>query len=209
MPIIFQHTINEKARVALWKIEEPLSFFAKKIPVPDKITHPDNLLRHMAARYLLHRLEPDFPYDKIRISDSGKPFLSDDSLHFSLSHSGNYAAAIISKGQGVGVDTEVVSDRIFRVGTRFLSEQEWLVLQNLVQGFDEKMVQKKWLTAAWSAKESVFKWQGKPGVDFKKDIKLQNLISDRGLGFLLNKTKTTLEVQCRFIEEICLTWVIA
>lgn len=209
MPIIFQHTINENARVALWKIEEPLSFFAKRVPVPDKITHPENLLRHMAARYLLHLLEPSFPYQKIEIAENGKPFLSDGSLQFSLSHSGKYAAAIISKDQGVGVDAEMVSDRIFKVGSRFLSEQEFALFENSLPGFKESGLQKKWLTAGWSAKESVFKWQGKPGVDFKTEIQLMGILNETSFDCLFSKTKTTLEIQCRFIEEICLTWVIA
>lgn len=209
MPIIFQHTINEKARVALWRIDEPLSFFAEKVTVPDKITHPENLLRHMAARYLLHLLEPSFPYQKIEIGENGKPFLSDGSLHFSLSHSGNYAAAIVSEDQQVGVDAEVISDRIFKVGPRFLSEQEFSTFEKSISAFNENDVQRKWLIAGWSAKESVFKWQGKPGVDFKTEIQLLNVLNESSFECLLGKTKTTLEIQCRFIEKICLAWVCA
>ncbi|MDQ6844770.1 MAG: 4-phosphopantetheinyl transferase, partial [Bacteroidota bacterium] len=76
------------------------------------ITHWHKRLQHLAGRYLLQELYPDFPYHLIEIADTKKPFLTGEKYHFSISHCGDYAAVIVSKEMRVGIDIELIRQKI-------------------------------------------------------------------------------------------------
>ena len=87
MPIFFQHQINETTRLGIWKIEETEDFFKDNVPLHRDVTHPHKRLQHLAGRFLLQFLFPDFPYELIQIADTRKPFLPRRTIsffHFSL-----------------------------------------------------------------------------------------------------------------------------
>src|SRR4051812_11343628 len=188
MPIFFQQDIDEDTRMAIWKIEEEESFFLPHVPLQREITHPHKRLQHLAGRYLLRYLFPDFPTELIRIADTRKPFLEDEAYHFSISHCGDYAAVIVSRKERVGLDIEIVSDKPARIQDKFLSETERLIVNrewsivNAATTSDRISPQDSQnttanpkletpnhlLTLLWSAKEAMFKWWGKGKVDFSE-----------------------------------------
>src|SRR5678816_510709 len=96
MPIFFQHAVSENTRLGIWKIEETEEYFKGNVPQHREVTHPHKRLQHLAGRFLLQFLFPDFPYELIKIADTRKPYLPDEQYHFSISHCGDYAAAIVS-----------------------------------------------------------------------------------------------------------------
>ena len=96
MPLFFQQNINASTRLGIWHITEPEEFFLAKVPLQKNITHPHKRLQHLAGRYLLQYLFPDFPYNEILIADTRKPYLPNDQYHFSISLCSNYAAVFIS-----------------------------------------------------------------------------------------------------------------
>ncbi|MEP6514059.1 MAG: 4-phosphopantetheinyl transferase, partial [Parafilimonas sp.] len=102
MSLFYQHTINQTTRLGIWHIEEKENFFSDKIPLQQNITHPHKRLQHLAGRYLLKYLFPDFPYEEILIADTRKPYLPGEQYHFSISHCGDYAAVIVSSTDRVG-----------------------------------------------------------------------------------------------------------
>ena len=124
MPIFFQHQINETTRLGIWKIEEAEEFFLSNVPLQKEVTHPHKRLQHLAGRFLLQFLFPDFPYELIQIADTRKPYLPDEQYHFSISHCGDFAAAIVSSDQRVGIDAEIPSEKVERIRNKFLNEQE-------------------------------------------------------------------------------------
>jgi phosphopantetheinyl transferase len=173
MPIFFQHAINGETRVGVWKIEEPESFFLSKVPLHRAITHPHKRLQHLAGRYLLQHLFPGFPLSLIQIADTRKPFLENEAYHFSISHCGDYAAAIVSTVNRVGVDIELFSEKISRIEHKFVSEEEQGVVHapwpsgNHDPQLDNAPVNHiKKLGLLWSSKEAVFKlvWLGRGGL---------------------------------------------
>ena len=121
MPLFFQHIINETTRLGIWKIDEPELFFLEQVPLQRAITHPHKRLQHLAGRYLLKYFFPDFPYHEIAIADTRKPYLPYEQYHFSISHCGDYAAAIISSTHRVGIDIEIPSEKVERIKHKFLS----------------------------------------------------------------------------------------
>src|SRR6186713_2856687 len=161
MPIFFQQQINESTRLGVWKIEETEEFFKANVPQHRAVTHPHKRLQHLAGRFLLQYLFPDFPYELIQIADTRKPFLPDEQYHFSISHCGDYAAAIVSKNQRVGIDIEIPVEKIAKVLYKFVSAAEHETF-NLVQGLESNtaMMSLNEPTILWSAKEAVFKWYG-------------------------------------------------
>lgn len=128
MPIFFQQDIDEDTRMAIWKIEEEASFFLRKVQPQRNVTHPHKNLQHLAGRYLLRHLFPDFPVELIMIADTRKPYLEDEAYHFSISHCGDFAAAIVSRTNRVGLDAELFSDKVARIRHKFLTEKEMNII---------------------------------------------------------------------------------
>lgn len=169
MPLFYQHNINDTTRLGIWKIEEDEPFFAEKAPLQRTITHPHKRLQHLAARWLLQLLFPDFPYAEILIADTRKPYLADEKYLFSISHTGNYAAAIVSSTQRVGIDIEFVSPKIEAIAHKFMPVGDYGFLrQSNLTGYTPEQL----LAFMWSAKESLFKWYSLGNVDFKEHLQL-------------------------------------
>ena len=161
MPLFYQQNINETTKLAIWKIEEPEEFFLAQVPLSRPITHPHKRLQHLAGRYLLPFLFPDFPHDEIEIADTRKPFLPDEQYHFSISHCSSYAAAIVSSNNRVGVDVEVITSRVETIKHKFLHADELRFVNTLLPSRQVDL-----LTILWSAKEAMYKWYGAGEVDF-------------------------------------------
>lgn len=205
MPVFFQQQINETTRLGVWKIEETEEFFKGNVPVHRNVTHPHKRLQHLAGRFLLQFLFPDFPYKLIQVADTRKPFLMDEQYHFSISHCGDYAAAIVSRDKRVGIDVEMIADKIICVRDKFLSEYEQETFLGGAIMPDPAM-----LTLLWSSKESVFKWYGEGGVDFKKHIQLFSLNTERNtIDCFFSKNGTELILYNQFFDDLVLSWVMS
>jgi phosphopantetheine--protein transferase-like protein len=206
MPLFYHANINEATKIAVWHIAEPESFFLKKVPLSNTITHWHKRLQHLAGRYLLQELFPVFPYHLIEIADTRRPFLPNEEYHFSISHCGDYAAVIVSTSSRVGIDIELISPKVERIKHKFLSEEE-MKFDSQPPGTSSKL-----LTLLWSCKEAAFKWYGNGEVDFKKHIHLKqaNINSDEGtiLCELLKLQKTSLIIQYKFFDNLCLTSIV-
>ena len=157
-----------------WRIEEHEEFFLEKVPLKRDVSHPYKRLQHLAGRYLLPTLFEDYPLEEILIADTKKPFLEGEKYHFSISHCGNYAAAIASDHQRVGIDIELVTPRIKSIGPKFLNDDEKLFLKNYEH---LPSLHLELTTILWSVKESLFKWHGEGQVDFRNHIQLAGPVS--------------------------------
>jgi phosphopantetheinyl transferase len=203
LPLFYQHTINATTQLAIWHITEDAYFFLEKVPLSRQITHPHKRLQHLAGRYLLQYLFPHFPIDLIQIADTRKPYLEAESHHFSISHCGNYAAAIVSTTQRVGIDIEIPTDRILKIKNKFLSVQE----QHTLNAFKNDTPTINILTAAWSVKEAVFKWYGLGEMDFRTDMVIaQNTPTHFTINFNKNGNQQ-LGVNYTFFAEMVLSYL--
>lgn len=211
MPLFYQHNINEHTRLAVWHITEPESFFIAQVPLQREITHPHKRLQHLAGRYILRLLFTEFPFELIRIASTKKPYLPGDAFHFSISHCGDYAAAIVSTYQRVGIDIEIPTPKVARIRHKFLHAVEWEGFEKANDNTDEGETIRK-LTLLWSAKEAVFKWYGSGEVDFSEHIRLQTLrlkAANEGImqASFLKKTPVHLSLPFRLFEQLCLVWI--
>ncbi len=217
MPIIFQQQTGAGTKLGIWKINEPERFFKASVPVHRDVSHPHKRLQHLAGRYLLQFLFPDFPHELIEIADTRKPFLPDEKYHFSISHSRDYAAAIVSKTNRVGIDIEVPSPKAEMIKDKFLNEEEKQIFQAM--GEDKETDPKSQIpnsnslfSMLWCAKEAVFKWHGNGEVDFRKHIHLDSFSAseDRwGINGLFSKPPVQqLFIHFHFLPELVMAWVV-
>jgi phosphopantetheinyl transferase len=220
VPIFFQQQINETTRLGIWKIEETEEFFLGTVPLQREVTHPHKRLQHLAGRFLLQFLFPGFPYELIKIADTRKPFLPNEEYHFSISHCGDYAAAIVSTDKRVGVDIEIISERIHKVAHKFLSRSEMDYLHKedklfLKQWGIKEKVETEFLTLVWNAKEAIFKWYGDGGIDFSEQILMRDELSFQENDWLIMPFTFTkgreqqLVVHARLLNQLTLAWVVS
>ena len=210
MPLFYQHNIDEVTQLGIWRIEEPESFYLQKVPIKKEVAHPYKRLQHLAGRYLLPALFPDFPLEEINIADTRKPFLINEKYHFSISHCGNYAAAIASATKRVGVDIELVTSRLYDITDKFLNPAEKFFLKEW-EGITRVHLQL--ITVLWSAKEAIFKWYGNGGMDFRQHMYLNGPIIFRSdewieLPFLFDKGQTIpLKIKAKIFDPLVLAYV--
>ncbi len=203
MPLIYQQQLNNHTKIGVWHITEAEDFFLQKVSLQREIAHPQKRLQHLAGRYLLADLFPNFPIELIKIADTRKPFLPSDTFHFSISHSGHYAAAIVSTQNRVGVDVEIIAPKAAKLKDKFLSAAE----QSLLLDMDIE----KGCTLFWCVKEAVYKWYGLGGLDFKIDMPIQNITGDLAEGFVSCNFKNQNKLPVHFLvfNNNCLAWVLS
>lgn len=210
MPLFYQHTIDASTKLAIWRIEEQESFFLEKVPIKNEVSHPYKRLQHLAGRYLLPELFDDFPLHEIEIADTRKPFLQDEKYHFSISHCGNYAAAMASAKNRVGVDIEFVTPRMYDIAHKFLNPEEQTFIN---EWKDITHLHLQLITILWSAKESIYKWYGEGQMDFKRHMYLNGPVVFRSnelieLPFLFDKGNTIpMKITAKIFDPLVLTWV--
>ena len=217
MPLFFQHTISESTKLGIWHIKEDQNFFIEKVPLQQNITHPHKRLQHLAGRYLLQYLFPDFPYAEILIADTRKPYLPNEQYHFSISHCGYHAAAIVSSTHRVGIDIEIPSEKLERIAHKFIHESEIIYLsidhsqQSTVKNLST--IDRRLLTVLWSAKEALFKWYSLGGIDFKQHMQLTNTIQKQNDSFIVPfvfKKNDWIEliIVSKTFDNLVLSWVL-
>ena len=110
----------------------------------------------LAVRVLLKEILGE--EKEIAYHPSGKPFLKDNSMHISFSHTHGYVAVALHPSAEVGVDIEQYGHRIQRVASRFIREDEKVSIASGDEIYG--------LLLHWSAKETMFKLMDDQAVDF-------------------------------------------
>lgn len=211
MPLVYQQNINATTKIAVWHITEPEKFFLAAVPLQREIKHWHKRLQHLAGRLLLKELYPGFPVELIQIADTKKPFLEHEPFHFSISHCGDYAAAMVSKTHRVGVDVEFLNEKIVQIQHKFTGEEELRIFKQLATGnIQHSIFSIQYLTLCWSVKESVFKWWGRGQVDFKKDIIIKSItgLPEQGVVHCIFKDEFELHIHYLLFNSNFLTWVL-
>lgn len=212
MPLFFQQQLNNHTQLAIWKIEEAEPFF--EVPLQRSITHPHKRLQHLAGRYLLKYLFPLFPLELIQIADTRKPFLESELFHFSIAHCGKYAAVVVSTQNRVGVDIEMIADKVQKVQHKFVSTAEMEIVKTAsANQHGQLSTVNAQLILIWSCKEALFKWYGSGELDFKEHMQLQGIkiIDNKHFEIAMRLKKTGDKLLClrsRFFDDLCLCYIV-
>jgi 4'-phosphopantetheinyl transferase len=208
MPVIFSKNISENCILTLWKIEEDADFFLKYLDIQEEnlaacsnATHPIKQLEWLASRtcvkYTVELLEHN--YQGIEKDEHNNPYLSEIQGFVSLSHTSNYAVAIVSLEEEVGIDIEKISNKLSRVSHKFLSEPERLHAGNDLLK----------MCIYWCAKESLYKWYGKKNLSFKENIFIEpfeeNPTRISGEIFIDGVLKTEHQLEVFYVEDYVVT----
>ncbi len=194
MPLFRKWEIGTDAVAAIWKIEEPLSFFEQETGLLSAINNEKRRTEHLAGRYLLRLLQPGFPIHLIAKDDQEKPRIPGDEFHFSISHSWPWVAVVTDRSGPAGIDIQTWHPRITDIQHKYLSPAEQLLV-----GTDTKRI-----TLAWCAKESAYKWNGRRGVEFIEELPIQSFTETENpnIEILINKESAP---QMVLIKSILLT----
>ncbi len=206
MPLYFNENIDQNSRLGIWKITEPENFFLQFVIPVKQIRHTEKRIQHLAANYLLTQLFPGFPQADIQTGYADKPFLPSAKYFFSLAHTNNFAAALVSTKKNVGIDIEPVSEKPNRLKNKFLQEAE---IKNILQKSFLTGTTDTRMTMAWCTKEAVYKWWGKGGIFLKNDMQISGSEADKILCSLHTDHVTIpLQIQTKLLGSLCLAWLL-
>lgn len=170
MPLFYQQNINDTTHLAIWAIEEPLSFFEQDVQMVVDIQNEDRKIQHLAVRLLFKLMMPEVDLSQIVVAENGKPWIPGSDFHFSFSHCKGYAAVAVSETHPIGIDIELIQDRIAKVAHKFLHKEEKVLIDTLVPE-----LQLKQMAFNWAAKEAMYKMYEKNGIDFSEHFNIPTL----------------------------------
>jgi len=207
--------MKQKPDYIIWKMtesEEELraglshpELFAKKIEnlKPGGRRMLEVLAVRRAMKVLFYEEEKEVLY-----TEDGAPYLS-DGPYISISHTEGYAAVIASKTAPVGIDIERRGERVQKVVSHFLRQEEIAVLELAEANCPQPNVDCQLsLHLAWSAKESAFKILGKEYYDLQNLTTIQFVDFEKKIILLAVKDlPKPLQIHFDFTDDYVLTYI--
>lgn len=122
------------------------------------VKHPRRKLEWLSARiaYQLLCSKMDIAYSPILKDVNGRPYLANEKLHVSISHSFPYVTIGISQYKQIGIDIQVPTPKLEVIQSKFLNKKE-------LENANGDLIK---LCICWCAKEAVYKAYGKKGLSF-------------------------------------------
>ena len=130
----------------------------------------------------------------------GKPVLTDNSYKISFSHCKNWISVIANPTYEVGIDIERPTDRIEKIHTRFLGNEE---LEEYL-----KHRELNYLKVVWSTKEALYKIIGEKAYNFARKIRILpfELREEGELKALFQETNKEYLVNYRLTDKYTLAY---
>lgn len=172
MPIVYKEE-DGASTLLLWRIDEtPEQLYAQAAPADRlscvRFTDEARRCEHLAWRAALRTV---LPGAEVEYDGNGAPRIVGGNVFVSASHTRGIAAVLLSDKK-CAVDIEDTGRELSGVSRRYLSEHEALLPESHRDGFN---------TAVWGAKEALYKYSGRRGLDFRKDIAITTTDLDGGL----------------------------
>lgn len=171
MPLTRELHINKHTVLGIWHIIEDVKTLENKIVLTEKdkeiysnFSNDKRKLQWLSYRILLKELLPEISTE-IEYDNHGKPKLIGNEIHISISHSGDYSVVIISNSVNVGVDIELLSEKITKVESKFVNTNDFTN--------KSKFYNLENLMYIWCAKEAIYKSYGKQGISFYQNITIK------------------------------------
>ena len=175
MPAILKNTYIPGLSTGLWEITESYGELLEKAALNsgekqtlDSFKNEGRKRQWLAVRAMLGEFINPRPV--ILYETNGKPYLKDNPIHISISHSGKMAAIALNNNDVPGIDVEEVHPKINKIAARFISDTEHAYLEN------ETLTDQ--LCVIWAAKEVLYKIHPAGVLSFRENL----LISPFGIG---------------------------
>ncbi len=172
------------------QIKNPLLNTAELISV-NELKNEKRKKEFLSSRIALKKI---FNKDlELKHHTSGKPFIK-EAKYLSISHSSNFLALAYGD-ENIGIDIEKPQNRMVKLIPRVLSEIE------LMEFKKEPSIDLA--CKLWGAKEAILKYLGDRNLNYKEEIKAENI--QLGIATYL---KMNFKVEFEKIENMILTYVV-
>ncbi len=195
MPLL-EEIVSDKARIGLWRIdgtEREALHDSPDLTELFTVKHPRTQLQRVASRLLLAEMLGEFP--RVEKDEFGKPHLHDHPWEVSISHTQGFAAVMLGKGK-VGVDVQHYRPTVLKVKDRFLDDRESAMAADVETA-----------TLFWSAKEAIYKFNGRHGLDFRDPISIHSIdLETLHCSFTHGKESVGLTLGWKRLDGAVLVW---
>lgn len=160
MPLFLNEEIFPDVRLGIWAISESSDDFLALSPYVESSRSEFNALYKSEQRkcevLAVRLLIKEIIGDNVQLlhQDNGKPYLS-SGMNISISHTRGFAVIIVSHSKQVSVDIEYFSNRIERIRSKFMRD-------------DENASSQVKLLMHWCAKETMYKLFPEDNLTFNK-----------------------------------------
>lgn len=193
--------------LGLWKIEETEEAYREQLWLDvdeldflASIKHESRRLQWLASRLLIRTIIKPKGQILMEWDDFGKPVIINYAFEVSISHCKDMVAVVVGDAR-TGIDVEQKTDKIGRIAHKFLNAGE--------KGFIEEVRALEYQLVIWAAKETLFKYVGGGGIDFRKHLQVKPFVlSDKGT-FTMSYTKGDVEehqLHYEWLENHILTY---
>ena len=169
MGLYLRKKLDKGGEISVWEVTESEEELLNIISVPNEeleellLTRSGSRRREkLAVRALLNTIFEDKVY--LGHHDNGSPFIQNNSIHISITHTNRFVAIITHPTEDVGIDIESVERDFSAVEKRALSEDEREDLSDKNRNLH--------LAIYWCAKEAIYKRMSQHGVDFAKQMEV-------------------------------------
>ena len=209
MGLYLKKELDNEAVIGVWQITETEQELIDLSSTPSDEMEEISFIRseslrkqRLAVRALLNTLFDEKVY--LSHHDNGKPYLENNPVNISISHTEKYVAVILHEEENVGIDIESLDRDFSAVEKKALSEDEIDDLE------DEKRNEQ--LAIYWCAKEAVFKLLSRYNVDFAEQIEIERF-RPRGEGeleatFTSKNDEEEFDLEYITFDRHVLVWVV-
>ncbi len=199
------------SRIGVWQISESEEELRSISSVPsdelEEISYIKNesvRKQKLAVRALLDAMFEEKVY--LSHHDNGKPYIENNAINISITHTDKYVAIILAEDEEAGIDCESMDRDFSAVEKKALSEDE-------IDDLDDDRRNEQ-LAIYWCAKEAIYKKMSQYKLDFAEQIEISEF-SPKGEGELeatfINKDgyEEELDLQYMTFDRHVLVWVVA
>ena len=209
MGLYLKKELENEAVIAVWQVTETEEELKELSSTPSDEMEEISFIRseslrkqRLAVRALLNTLFDEKVY--LSHHDNGKPYLENNPVNISITHTEKYVAVILHEEENVGIDIESLDRDFSAVEKKALSEDEIDDLE------DEKRNEQ--LAIYWCAKEAVYKLLSRYNVDFAEQIEIERF-RPRGEGeleatFTSKNEEEEFDLEYITFDRHVLVWVV-
>lgn len=172
MGLHLRRSLDNGAEILVWRVTETEEELKNLCSIPadeleeiEMYKSESQRKQKLAVRALLDEAFEEKVY--LNHHDNGKPFIENEAINISITHTDKYVAIILHDEDDLGIDIESLDRDFSAVEKKALNEDE---IDDLEDDKEEKNEQ---LAIYWCAKEAIYKRMSVNKVDFAEQIEVE------------------------------------
>lgn len=209
MPLVEIRKLRSANFLGVWRINEAEEYFHSELLLDQdelnflgSINHESRRKQWLASRLLIRKIINPKGQILMEWDSFGKPVIVNYDFEVSISHCKDMVAVIVGDKKS-GIDIEKKTDRILRIAHKFVRQDEL--------DFIEKAKEADYYLTIWAAKETMFKYMGGGGIDFKEHMRVWPFAMQNSGEFSMSFLKgeeMAIKLSFEWIEDHILTYSI-